>query len=334
MAATQPEAAMARVWLRREDNEAQALCSCDRSDGMTPNPGEPTLGAMVLRVALLLAGMTASEIGRAAPGDRLDRSKLTLTFTEEFEGPVSFWNPKTNMGRWKTCYWFGWQPPGQGCIHYSSRTIDGGGSLEVMSDPSYNGANPFRVQDGRLNLIADHNPRPNDPKNHGKTYTAGLITTEKSFAQLYGYFEMKARLPAGKGLWPAFWMLPEINDKEPRELDVMEHLGGDPSVIYCSAHWGVKDKTAPDSIKATTIKVDIGTVLKDRSYGLLWTREKLIWYVDDLEVAQMPNKDLDTPMYLLVSMGVGGTWGGYPDDKTQFPASMVIDHIRAYQIVP
>jgi beta-glucanase (GH16 family) len=279
---------------------------------------------MLMFACLLAAALTAGT-ARAASGDRLDRSKLTLTFDEEFDGPLSLWNPRSGEGRWKTCYWFGWQPPGRGCVDKSSRTIHTDGSRYVLVDAAYNNVNPFHLSGGLLTIINDKNAHREDPKTGGREYTAGLITTEPSFSQLYGYFEIRTQLPVGSGLWPAFWMA-QADHAVPFELDVMENFGRDPKTVYGTAHWG--DGTE----NGFPVKVD--SVQQQRSYGVLWTIEDIVWYVDDVEVARIRNKDLHAPMYVIASMGVGGKpeTAGLPDDNTKFPAEMVVDYIRVFKI--
>jgi beta-glucanase (GH16 family) len=262
-------------------------------------------------------------IAHAATGDRLDRSRLTLTFEDDFTAPLSLWNPRSGEGRWKTCYWFGWQPTGRGCVDKSSRTIDTDGSQYVLVDAAYNNVNPFRQSNGQLAIEVAKNARPDDPKTAGRAYTAGMLTSEPSFAQRYGYFEIKMRLPAGKGYWPAFWMLP-ADHAVPFEIDIMENHGKDPGTIYCTAHWG--DGTY------TLFPVQLDSVQNEHTYGVLWSREELVWYVDDVEVARTANRDLHSPMYVIAGMGVGGNWGGNPDANTKFPAEMLVDYVKVYRI--
>ena len=195
----------------------------------------------------------------------------------------------------------------------------------MLVDAAYNNVNPFHLSGGLLTIINDKNAHPEDPKTGGREYTAGLITTEPSFSQLYGYFEIRTQLPVGPGLWPAFWMAQADHDRF-RELDVMENYGRDPNTIYCTAHWGDGTYTA------FPVKVD--SVQQQRSYGVLWTSEDIVWYVDDVEVARAPNKDLHAPMYVIASMGVGGKpeTAGLPDDNTKFPAEMVVDYVKVYKV--
>ena len=216
--------------------------------------------ALMMVVAGLSAAVLTDGTAQAATGDRLDRSKLTLTFEESFTGPLSLWDPRSGTGRWKTCYWFGWQPPGQGCVDKSSRTIDTDGSQYVLVDWTYNKVNPFQLSNGLLTIEAARNAYPDDPKTAGRAYTTGVITSEPSFSQRYGYFEIRTQLPAGSGLWPAFWMVP-ADHAVPFELDVMENHGSDPNTIYCTAHWDDGTYTL------FPIKVDGIGVQQQRTYG-------------------------------------------------------------------
>ncbi len=251
-----------------------------------------------------------------------------LTFNEEFGGPLSLYNPKTHSGRWKTNYDFGFQGGGP-----SSRTL--GDELEVYSDPSYNGINPFVQGVGSLDLTAAVNSAARTPRNAGKPFTSGLLTTSPSFRQAYGYFELRAALPQGAGLWPAFWLTVPLDAtiSAPQfqgEIDVMEMLGRDPSNIYCSVHWP-QDKTALTQ-RFKTLSVQMTDTASAHTYGVLWTDTDLVWFVDDREVARMANPGLDRPMMIVVNLAVGGHWGGPPNRNTAFPASMRLFGLRAYRV--
>ena len=267
------------------------------------------------------------RIAAADTGSTLDRSRLTRTFTEDFRAPFSIHNPRTGQGRWKTSYDFG-SPGGP-----SSRTLRD--ELQVYCDQAYNGINPFGQENRALTVTAAKNPAPSDPLSAGRPYTSGLLTTSMSFHQCYGYFEMRASLPQGAGLWPAFWLAAQLDPaiaapQFPGELDVMELLGKDPQTIYCSAHWPVAPMAARAEFK--TMGRTVGNTQATRSYGILWTPENLAWFVDDTEVASMRNPGLHQPMAILANLAVGGSWGGPPDPSTLFPATMRIEHVYAYQV--
>ncbi len=280
----------------------------------------------------ILAGSLALVVrdanALAAQGDHLDRSKLVLTFAEQFGGPLSRYNPATRNGRWKTSYDFGFQGGGP-----SSRTL--GDELEVYSDPSYNGVNPFVQGEGSLDLTAALDREPKNPLNAGKRFTSGLLTTSPSFKQAYGYFELKAALPQGAGLWPAFWLTAPLNPaiSAPQfqgEIDVMEMLGKDPATIYCSAHWP-QDQTALTQ-RFKTLPVQVAETASPHTYGVLWTHTDLVWFVDDEEVARMANPGLDRPMMILINLAVGGHWGGPPTSDTRFPARMRLFALHVYRL--
>ncbi len=256
----------------------------------------------------------------AATGDPLDRSHLVVTFNEEFNKPATFYDPLTQLGTWKTNYFFGDQK------NYSSRTLDG--DWEIFSDPAYNGVNPFKQSNGLMAIIVGATANPSSPRNHGKRYTTGMLTTEKSFTQTYGYFEIKTTLPAGPGLWPAFWMM-STRQGSYEEFDIMENHGRDPKTVYCSVH---RRHIDPPTNVTDTIPID--TVTRPHTYGLLWTARELVWYIDDKEVTRHPNPGINDSMYLLVTIGVGGAWGGYPDATTPIPAQMLVEHVSGYALAP
>jgi beta-glucanase (GH16 family) len=263
----------------------------------------------------------------AATGDRLDRSGLIATFSENFRQPLSLYDRGTGTGRWKTNFDFGWQEGS------SSRVLND--EMQVYSDTNYNGVNPFLVRDGALTITARRNPLPSDPRSASRPYTSGLITTSPSFRQLYGFFEARLSLPRGAGLWPAFWLTvppdPAVTTPQrPGEIDVMEMLGRNPHTIYCSAHWPNDASGTQESSK--TFEVALGDTQRPRDYGVLWTRDSLVWFVDDEEVARLANPGLHRSMVILANLAVGGQWGGVPNEVTVFPAQMVIEYVRAYRL--
>ena len=104
-----------------------------------------------------------------------------------------------------------------------------------------------------------------------------MITTLHSFSQRYGYFEMRAKLPRGKGIWPAFWLLPQ-DLSWPPEIDIMESIG-DPNTVYVTAHSTTK--------KAEGIKVGVkGDGF--HTFAVAWDPKLIVWYVDGAEVGRQP----------------------------------------------
>lgn len=240
-------------------------------------------------------------------GSIMNTSTLTLTFDDEFNSFVS--SPDGSTGLWQTSM-------GNG-----NRTLGSNGEQEYYSDSSV-GYNPFSDQNGILSITAE--PTSVTGANAlGLPYDSGVITTESSFNQLYGYFEINAELPAGQGLWPAFWLLP-ASGAWPPELDVFEVLGNNPSTLYFSTHSSV------EATDGTTLNV-ANTSTGFHTYGVMWGPQTVDLYIDNVEVASMPTPaDMNVPMYMLANLAVGGYWPGDPNSSTLFPATMQINYIRAY----
>jgi hypothetical protein len=245
-----------------------------------------------------------------------------LSFGEEFDRLDAFEGQRSR-----------WQP------HFLSgqRTIAANGERQLYVDPGFAGAtgsplglNPFTIADGVLAITA----RETDATVRAKLgseearYTSGLLMTAHSFQQTYGYFEIRAKMPVGRGLWPAFWLLPP-EWRWPPEIDVLEVFGQEPEKLYVSVHTaeGGKHKGHTQAVRVPDTSRDFHT------YGVLWTRERLTWFFDGCRITDAPTPaDLHGPMYMLINLAVGGTWATYPDRTTRFPAAFQVDHVRVYAL--
>jgi beta-glucanase (GH16 family) len=246
----------------------------------------------------------------------------TLTFDDEFN---SFsWNSTQTPGNgtWDTTYNWG-------------RSIPSNGELETYSDAS-TGTNPFSiVPSGDIpgHSALDIQAAPSASGG----YTSGLITTESSFSQTYGYFSMRAELPQGAGLWPAFWLLP-VDKAWPPELDVMEAFGapnagaGGSNTIHVGVH---STDAADDNGAWVTLPPGDNISTGFNTYGLMWTPTELTYYINGQEVAQYATPaDMDVPMYILANLAVGGSWVGDPTSANDWPANMLIEDIHVYSDAP
>jgi beta-glucanase (GH16 family) len=272
-------------------------------------------------LALAACGAPARSAATGPLSTAPDGRKLELTFREEFD---SFRPWRDNAGAWRTTFGDG---KAQG---FGARTLQANKELQLYVDPDMAdaegkvGLDPFTVKDGVLIITADRAPETLKPRLGGYGYTSGLISSQPSFRQTYGYFEMRAALPRGKGLWPAFWLLP-ADLSWPPEIDVMESIG-DPTKVYVTAH----SKTG----KAQGIEVKVAGE-GFHTYAVAWDPKQLVWYVDGVEAGRQPTpSDMHKPMYLLANLAMGGDWAGAPDNSTRFPATYAIDYIRAYRFVP
>ncbi len=195
------------------------------------------------------------------------------------------------------------------------------------------------VKDGILHIVALK-------KNHEKNnYTSAKAITYQKFSLQYGKVEVMAKLPSGKGTWPAIWMLPESlrkgEEKWPLcgEIDIMEHVGKDPNVVHVSLH-----SELYNHIKRTQIThYDTVQNVFDNfhKYGIEWTKDDITFYIDDkLFYKSVKGQDgrvstnegwpFDKPYYLILNLAIGGNWGGAIDDNI-FPSEMQIDFVRVYQ---
>jgi hypothetical protein len=193
------------------------------------------------------------------------------------------------------------------------------------------GYSPFSVAEGLLTITADRTPRSMlelIPEGYATDYVSGALISYP-FGQRYGYFEMRAKLPRGRGLWPAFWLLP-TDRSWPPEVDVMEVLGHDTAALYTTVH--TKETGQHRSFTHETRGVDLS--LDFHSYGLDWGPERLRFYMDRrLVMSNATPSDYHSPFYVLVNLAVGGSksWPGAPDAQTSFPARMEIAHIKVWQ---
>ena len=272
----------------------------------TRSPSGAAIAGSALTLWILAGLVMSCGTGLAAPAP-----VATLTFDEEFTSFVS--SPDGSAG-WMTSF------PGQNRSLWSNH--DG----EWYSDSSV-GVNPFSLTNGILGITAAP-AGPGDAPD-GLQYTSGIITTYTSFSQLYGVFSLRAKLPAGQGLWPAFWLLPASNQYT-SELDVFEVLGQTPGTDYVSTIGA--DKTGAWASNTQALQV-ADTSDGFHVYKVDWGPREIVFLIDDKVVARSPTPaSMNTPMYMIINLAVGGEWSwpGTPNATTLFPATMQLDWVRAY----
>lgn len=172
-------------------------------------------------------------------------------------------------------------------------------------------------------------------------YTSASLTTEGKAAWRYGRIEVRAKLPTGRGTWPAIWML-GVNIREvgwPRcgEIDIMENVGFDPETIHANIHTEVYNHVRRTQ-KGGSTKVE-KPYADFHVYAVEWTPEKMDFFVDDRSYFTFTNEKtgpavwpFDQPYYLILNVAVGGAWGGRKGiDESVFPQRMEVDYVRVYQ---
>lgn len=176
----------------------------------------------------------------------------------------------------------------------------------------------------------------------GKKYTSARLVSRNKADFLYGRFEARARLPRGKGLWPAIWMLSTDWSyggwPQSGEIDIMEQVGFDPDRIHISYH-----TEAYNHIKGTqkTAITTLPTATSDfHRYRVDWTPDYIKGFVDDHEILSFRNEHktfaewpFDKRFHWLLNLAVGGNWGGQQGvDDSIFPAAMEVDYVRVYKL--
>jgi len=133
-------------------------------------------------------------------------------------------------------------------------------------------------------------------------------------------------MPHDQGVWPAFWLLPE-DGSWPPELDVAEMRGQNPNTVNVTVH-----SNATGEHTMTSIPVEVPSTDGFHNYGVLWDKDQITWYFDDVAVAHAATPaDMHGPMYMLVDLAVGGL-AGTPSDGLQHGSEMKIDYIKAYSL--
>jgi len=248
---------------------------------------------IIIALCLVFVTVTAEDF---------DASQWELTFSDEFEGNTldeKKWNPVDPWG--------------------------------VVRNDELQGyvQNAFIVKDGILKIHCDDSASFYDGAK--RNYRSGMMTTTGKFAQKYGRFEIRCKVPKGRGLWPAFWMLPEP-PAWPPEIDILEILCQETDTIYLTNHW--PDPANPGASKSNTHSFKGPDFSADfHNFAVEWEKGEIRWLIDGIERHRSQTEVPDLPMFLMVNLAVGG-WAGKPDEKTVFPADFEVDYVKAWRRKP
>ena len=198
-----------------------------------------------------------------------------------------------------------------------------------------------RVEGGRLVIEAREESAaafPDAKSGAPQEYTSGRLVTQGKQAWTYGFVEVRARIPCGKGIWPAIWLLSaKAGAQWPRdgEIDMMEHINAEARVHF-TVH--TADRNHANRTQATVQRSQELCDGAFHDYQLTWSAGELKLGMDGRNYFQYRDEGLgygqwpfNGPQYLLLNVAVGGSWPGAPDGSTQFPARMEIEHVRVYQ---
>lgn len=208
---------------------------------------------------------------------------------------------------------------GDGCPH-----LCGWGNNERQIYTKEN----HKVENGNLTITA---------KLKDSVYTSTRITTKKKFEFKYGKIEVRAKLPVGHGLWPAFWMLggniSEVGWPKCGEIDILEYVGKEPNMVFTSLHTQDSHGNTINTKKTKFENIEEGF----HTYSANWTKDKIDFFVDDQLVytfnPEAKTKDVwpfDQSFFIIINMAIGGNFGGPDVDNSIFPQEYIIDYVRVY----
>ncbi len=213
----------------------------------------------------------------------------------------------------------------------------GNNELEYYTDRAQN----CSVQNGYLTITALKESYS------GFNYTSARIKTQGKFSFQYGKVEARIKLPYGKGIWPAFWMLGDnitsVGWPSCGETDIMEMIGGtgtggtgttlSDATVYGTLHWNQNGHAqAGGKYSLSSGKFADGFHL----FGAIWTPQKIEFYVDStiyyqIDITPTALNAFRNKFFIILNLAVGGNWPGYPDTSTVFPQTMQVDYVRVYQ---
>jgi beta-glucanase (GH16 family) len=270
---------------------------------------------------------------------------------------VLVWNDEFDGDRIDTAKWD--FDLGNGFFDYKSHSWIAGWGNEELQYYTREPENVF-VKNSQLTIRAVKESL------HGCGYTSARLKTRKRcgtplFSKLYGRFEFRAKVPWGKGLWPALWLLPQDERyggwAASGEIDVMEIVGEKPQQVLNSIHFG---SVYPKRSLVTHVHDLPGgsTVADWHVYAVEWEPGEIRFYVDGVNTSTQSfwwscsktvdgagveatrKADIndwpapfDQPFYIVMNVAVGGNFPGVPNPATQFPAELVIDYVRVYDRV-
>lgn len=241
----------------------------------------------------------------------------TLTFSQEFDGPAG-------------------QAPD---AKVWNRNL-GGGGFGNNEWQSYTDGPANAFLDGKGNLVIEARKEKTTGKDGiARDYSSARLHTAGTFSQRYGRFEARIKMPKGKGIWPAFWMMGDSISKVGwpggGEIDIMEFLGHQVSTTFGTLHGpgycgGEGKQGHIDSAAPLCDDFHIYGIEWDPS-GIRWTFDGKVFHTvtpDDVKACNWP---FDQPFFMILNLAVGGNWPGYPDEKTTLPQRLIVDWVRAYK---
>lgn len=251
-------------------------------------------------------GATAATVDRAMTAPR-----TRPTFVDEFSGR------RVDAGKWR---------------FDTERNRTGWANHEAQ----YYGPDNARIANGALVIEARHED-PKAPDAGGQHYTSAKLVSRPALG--YGFYEVRARVPCGRGAWPAIWLLPSSGTWPAMgEIDIMEMVGWDPNVVHATVHSADYNHVKGTQRGAQTTVATACTAF--HRYQLDWQADAILIGVDDRAYMRVANDrpgdrgawPFDRPYQLILNLAIGGDWGGSKGiDDAALPQRMTVDYVRFWQ---
>jgi beta-glucanase (GH16 family) len=262
----------------------------------------------LITLVILIAGATAVCGGKNTTSTSPSPVPATTTWSDEFDGPA---DSLPDAAKW---------------------TYDlGGGGWGNQELETYTNAPENVHLDGQGHLIIHVASTPGG-------YTSARVKTQGRFAVQYGRIEIRAKLPSGQGLWPAFWMLgtniTSVGWPQCGEVDIMENVGREPSTNHGTVHG---PGYSGGSGVSATYSLSGGRKFSDdfHVFAIQWASQTMTFSVDNTVYTTVTPTAVhgapwvfDHQFFLVLNVAVGGTFPGAPDATSQFPQEMIVDYVR------
>jgi beta-glucanase (GH16 family) len=260
-----------------------------------------------------------ARCGDPQPIDTYPTGPWQLAWSDDFEGAAG---TSPDPARWGFDVGTGTNGWGNGQLEYDTArpenaALDGEGNLAIVARRESYG---------------------------GSAYTSARLNTRGTFSQAYGKFEARMKLPAGRGVWPAFWLLGanfgQVGWPACGEIDVMEYLGQEPSRVHGTVHGPGYSGGA-----AVGAPFDLAGARFDQDFHVFaaeWDPGRIVFSVDGapyftVTPASLPQGTrwvFDHPFFVILNLAVGGGWPGPPDASTVFPQTLLVDWVRVHERGP
>jgi beta-glucanase (GH16 family) len=298
------------------ENSSRGLVDKDRRPDKSGRSKKTVIGSLLAPLLLTACGSLGALQATSQPNP-VSSSPQSVPLTS---------SSPTSSSQWKLT----WEDDFSGSGSPTNWKYDVGGYGFGDKQLQWNGTtNAQQTGDDGLVIAANRGGGAEECWYGACQYTSAKIQT--TFAQEYGRFEARIKLPTGKGLWPAFWMIPastETGSDKPGEIDVIEVNDLNPYLVTGYVHDAQVYNHRVEKV------LDIPASTGFHTYGVDWSPSGITWTFDGQpygHIKAYPNWPFDQPFIMILDLAVGGSWPGPPDANTAFPAQMDVSWVRVYK---